>query len=59
MKHTPEPWAIEKTISGLKVHTNGGKPAVLANGSDYGDHDVANARLIKMAPEMLKLQLAL
>ena len=55
MKHTPEPWAIEKTLSTLKIHTNGGKPAVLANGSDYSDVDVENARLIKAAPELLSV----
>ena len=51
-KHTPGPWRIEGTNSGLFIA--GAKPGYLAEMRDCGSGDVAaNARLIAAAPDLL------
>lgn len=55
MKHTPGPWKVQKPDSSSYAHTiigNGFWIADVAHGAIKGD-DIANARLIAAAPELL------
>jgi len=50
-KHTPGPWVIERGLPFMVVAQHGGMAALLSDRKPTAD-DMANARLIALAPEM-------
>ena len=62
MSHTPGPWIVEKTRIGRRgpitlvmvVAEEGGMPGLIVNQGPIEPRDIANARLIAAAPDLLE-----